>query len=490
MKTIYKIFLCLLLSLASLSCSKWIDVKPTDRLGEDQLFVNKEGYLKALNGVYVEMANRALYGQEMSAGAIDVLANYYYMSVSTHRYFDYSTFVYTSEPVKTTFDNAWRKAYELIANCNVIIEKCGDAPSAALPDPYYSIIKGETLALRAMLHLDMLRLFGPIYTDANKTKPAIPYVSNVSFTVSPILNSEQVMQKVIDDLKSSLALLETKDPIRTEGVKNGANPTGTNDLYYRQYRLNYYAAKALLARAYLWQGNKVDALTQAESLLNEVQSPTKTVFPYITFANATSVEKPDRVFSTEVLFSLYDINRVKMYNNLFDVNLLVPSKLSFSAGDSNDQRVLSVYDDANDYRRRIWQNASTGTITALTNVKYADVVDGPGRYMIPLIRLSEVLLIAAECHPDLATGTAYLNKLRTARNCVSVGAIDNAALKLEIGKESRRELIGEGQQFFFYKRNAYLSIPNHATVKISPEKAMVLINYTVPLPASEISQRN
>ncbi len=480
----------MLLSLISFSCSKWVDVKPTDRLGEDQLFVNKEGYLKALNGVYVELANRALYGQEMSAGAIDVLANYYYMSVSTHRYFEYSTFVYTSDPVKTTFDNAWRKAYELIANCNVIIEKCGNAPSAALPDPYYGIIKGEALALRAMIHLDMLRLFGPIYTDANKSKPAIPYVSSVSFTVSPILNSEQVMQKVTDDLKTSLLLLETKDPIRTEGVKNAANPLGANDLFYRQYRLNYYAAKALLARAYLWQGNKADALTQAESLLNEVQAPAKNVFPYVTFANATSVEKPDRVFSTEVLFSLYDINRVKMNNNLFDVNLVVSSKLSFSAGDSNDQRVLSIYDDANDYRRRIWQNASTGTITALTNVKYADVVDGPGRYMIPLIRLSEVLLIAAECHPDLATGTAYLNKLRTARNCVSVGAIDYAALKLEIGKESRRELIGEGQQFFFYKRNAYLSIPNHATVRINPEKAMVLVNYTVPLPASELSQRN
>jgi hypothetical protein len=50
-------------------------------------------------------------------------------------------------------------------------------------------------------------------------------------------------------------------------------------------------------------------------------------------------------------------------------------------------------------------------------------------------------------------------------------------------------MLGEGQQFFFYKRNAYLSVPNHATVSITPEKTMVLNNYTVPLPDSETSKR-
>jgi hypothetical protein len=490
MKITYKLNLYLLFTLLLLSCSKWVDVKPTDRLGEDQLFVNKEGYLKALNGVYVEMTNANLYGEKMTTSVIDVLAQYYFMTSDNQVFIKYTNFTYTDATVKTTFDNVWRKAYELIANCNVILEKCGEQPSATLPQPYFGIIKGEALALRAMLHLDMLRLYGPIYTPANKNKPAIPYVNSSSYDISPILNSEQVMQHVTDDLKAALSLLEKTDPIRTEGVRNGSNPAGSNDLYYRQYRLNYYAAKALLARAYLWQANRTDALVQAESLLNEVQSTSKTVFPYVTFTSATSVDKPDRMFSTEVMFSLYDLNRIKMYQKLFDVSLLPSAKLSFSNGDSNEERVKSIYDDNNDYRRRIWQNASSGTVTAITNMKYADVVDGPGRYMIPLIRISEVLLIAAECHPDLATGIAYLNKLRTARNCVSLAPADYTALKLEIGKESRREMIGEGQQFFFYKRNSYPTVPNNATIRITPEKTMVLNNYIVPLPDSETSLRN
>lgn len=487
MKNIHKLNFCLILMLLSLSCSKWVDIKPNDRLGEDQLFANKEGYMKALNGIYVEMASENLYGETLTAGAIDVLGQYYYINSSTHSFEKFATFTYTDANVKTTFDNTWRKAYELIANCNVLIEKCGNVPSNVLPEPYYSLIKGETMAIRAMIHLDMLRLFGPIYTQDNKSKIAIPYVNKTGYEISPLLSSEQLMQQLIEDLKSALVLMESTDPVRTLGVRNSNNTTGANDLYYRQYRLNYYATKALLARAYLWQGNKADALTHAEQLLNEVQTPGKIFFPYVTFAAATSVDKPDRMFSTEVMFAVYDISRADMYRKLFDVSLQ-NNKLSFSAGDVNEQRVNSVYNDANDYRRRIWQSASTGTITATTNMKYADVSDGPGRYMIPLIRISEVLLIAAECHPDLATSIQYLNKLRTARNTISLAPASSAALQTEIGNEYRREMIGEGQQFFFYKRNASQTIPNHAT--LTGTKTMVLTNYTVPLPDSETSQRN
>ncbi|NGM66566.1 RagB/SusD family nutrient uptake outer membrane protein [Sphingobacterium sp. SGR-19] len=488
MKTIYRLYFCFFLYLLTHSCSKWVDVKPTDRLTEDQLFVNIEGYLKALNGVYVEMTHESLYGQTMTTGAIDVLGQYYFISSSTHNYQNYATFAYTQENVKTTFDDAWRKAYELIANCNVILENCGDEPSEVLPQPFYGIIKGETLALRAMLHLDMLRLFGPIYTEENKATLAIPYVNKTGYDIAPLLGSEEIMVQVVADLETAISLMADTDPIRTEGVRNGNNPSGSNDLYYRQYRLNYYATKVLLARAYLWQNNKADALTQATEVLEEVFAEEQTVFPFVTFTQATDPNAPDRLFSSEVMFALYDINRDQMYDRLFSVNLTPTSKLSFSAGDENRARVDEMYDDGNDYRRRIWQTASNATESATTNMKYADIVDGPGRYMIPLIRVSELLLIAAECHPDLTIATEYLNALRIARNTVNLAPATEGALKLEIGREYRREMIGEGQQFFFYKRNAYQSIPNHAT--ITGVKTMVLNNYTVPLPDSETSQRN
>src|SRR5690606_16166229 len=126
-------------------------------------------------------------------------------------------------------------------------------------------------------------------------KPTIPYVNKTGYEVSPMLSSAQVMQQVKTDLAAALALLES-DPVRTAGVRNYPNTSGPNDFHYRQYRLNYFAVKALLARAYLWEGDRVQALKYAEETLTEVQSEKKT-FPYVTFAAATSVDKPDRMFS-------------------------------------------------------------------------------------------------------------------------------------------------------------------------------------------------
>jgi hypothetical protein len=482
------ILLHLILICTLSSCSKWIDVKPTDRLSEDMLFADKTGYVRALNGVYVEMANTALYGQFMTTSALDAMAGYYYIVGSTNVYYNYCMFSYTSDNTKSGFDNAWKKAYELIINTNVIIEKCGNAPSGVLPDPYYGMVKGEALALRAMLHLDMLRLFGPIWSETNKSVVCIPYSTASTAEISPLLSADQVMAQVMTDLTDALALLKNTDPVITEGVRNAPNATGPNDFYYRQYRLNYYAVKALMARASLWKGDKVNALRLAKELIDEVQKPEKPIFPFVTFAAATSADKPDRMFSPEVIFSIYTINRKTMYDNLFAADQNKDLRLAFNAGNADKARIDEMYADKNDYRYRIWEDINVGNVAILTNQKYKDVVDGPGRYMIPLIRLSELYLIAAECSGTLIEGTTLLNKTRTSRNTVSVTPSNTDELKAAITSEYRKEMFGEGQLFYYFKRNAFQSIPNNAA--LTGNKTMVLNNYVVPLPDSETSLRS
>src|SRR5687768_7687721 len=157
--------ICLLLTLVLGSCKKWIDVKPSDRLTEEQLFTSTEGYLKALNGVYVELANAAIYGENMTVSTLDVMAGYYFMPDSRHRFAEFANYEYDKDTARARFDNMWKKSYELIVNCNVIIERCGENGNPMLPGRYYGLVKGEALALRAMLHFDMLRLFGPVYSD-------------------------------------------------------------------------------------------------------------------------------------------------------------------------------------------------------------------------------------------------------------------------------------------------------------------------------------
>lgn len=485
---IIKIQSMLLLILLCTGCKEWIDVQPSDRLEEEQLFENRAGYLKALNGVYIEMANASMYGQFMSAGQLDVMGQYYYAVNSLNPFYEYMIYDYTDSGPKAGFDAVWRKTFSAIYNLNVLIENCGDGPSSKLPKDYYNLIKGEALALRAFLHFDMLRLFGPIYNEANKDLKALPYYMDSSRKISPLYSSAEVLQRIAVDIQQAKELLQESDPILTTGLGNTAGTNGDNTFSYRQYRFNYYALQAFHARVLLWMGDKENAGKIARQTIAAVQQAGKEIFPFVTAASVNNNVAPDRIFASEVLFSIYKLNRVSMYNTLFSPTIMVANRLNTNAGNADKTRTNAMYDDKNDYRFKIWEDVPYFNLTLVTNQKYYDYINSPGQYMIPLLRVGELYLIAAECTADINEAKNYLNTLRLKRNTFNLAPTDEVTLKPFIASEYRRELFGEGQQFFFYKRNAYTEVPNNAV--LSGNKAMPLNNYRVPLPDSEISVRS
>src|SRR5690606_42105560 len=82
MKIFYKTMLCLFLGLALSGCQKWLSVTPNDQFAAEDLFVRKEGFFKALNGIYTGMTSSKSYGQELCAGAADVFGRAYHISSS------------------------------------------------------------------------------------------------------------------------------------------------------------------------------------------------------------------------------------------------------------------------------------------------------------------------------------------------------------------------------------------------------------------------
>lgn len=497
------------LSVSTSSCSDWLEVDMEDSILETTLFSTNEGFLTSLNGIYSSLNQSSLYGGMLGMVGVDIMAQYYNVgsTISDHTYYYYASYNYTSSEFDKASGSLWSNMYSLIANDNLLMEKC-DEPGTAIYERYYPLVKGEALALRAMMHFDLMRFYGPIYSDATASQTCLPYQETSERSVLPLLTVKEYMDKVIRDLQEAASLLQEVDPIITEGVKDGVLSDDGMDTYdwsYRQLRLNYYAVQALLARAYLWMGNKTEAYNIAKNeIIDKIETEQLNVFPWM---SRTAVEttinnaKPDYVFSDEVMFSLYNMSRANLYDNYFSILVNANNRLFFVGAtedwwSSSPAKLETFYDDTNDVRRQMWsqEEGETSGDNATCLIKYQDfnVSEESAdtltyRYMTPLIRKSEIYLIAAECTDDLTEAATYINTIRNTRGAASLEVTADNKQEL-ITKEFAREVIGEGQLFFYYKRLAMTSIISGTSG--SNAYSMSLENYEVPLPTSESDLRD
>ena len=68
------------------ACNSWLDVKPIDKVLEDQLFQSETGFEEALNGIYIELNQSSLYGGDLMFNMVEVLAQRYDVSdVATNK---------------------------------------------------------------------------------------------------------------------------------------------------------------------------------------------------------------------------------------------------------------------------------------------------------------------------------------------------------------------------------------------------------------------
>lgn len=432
------------------SCSNWLDVKPYDKISEDELLLTEEGYMKLLNGVYIELNSEMLYGAALTVEMIEIMGGAYVMGTDNSvwgNFRDISGYEYGTEYWRSRLSETWNKAYSLILNCNLLLENIEDDIKKFSNDNY-RIIKGEALALRAMLHFDMLRLFGPVYSR-NPQQLSIPYYKAYSVTPLEQLPASEVAELICLDLKEARILL-ANDPIRTEGVMMDAVDDGSsNFLKYRNLRLNYYAVTALLARASLFFDDKESAMKYAEDVIASVNDG---VFSFVDKSLVTgSPDDPDRIFASEILFALSHAQRNTLFKDYYD-----PSRLpNYVFRMDNDLMNNIVFGggavtggNQDDYRYRVnW--VATGANRYF--YKYSDMMDSGNirNTMIPMLRLGEMYLIAAEsCSDDIAAGLPYVNALRAGRGVSNLPELTEDNLRYEY----IRELYGEGQLFFMYKR--------------------------------------
>lgn len=167
----HKLLLLPFLAFVAFSCNGWLDVQPEDEIDEEALFSSGDGYRHALNGIYYGMADRTLYGENLTWGVVDAFGRIYTEgSVSSSGTQGTNLFYrgiyrhdFEEAALKTEIENIWGNTYKTVANCNNLIQNIEKASPEIFTyrDEERNMIWGEALALRAFVQFDMLRLFAP-----------------------------------------------------------------------------------------------------------------------------------------------------------------------------------------------------------------------------------------------------------------------------------------------------------------------------------------
>jgi starch-binding outer membrane protein, SusD/RagB family len=305
MKVKYLIYLFFTACLVAVTgCKKWLHVSPKTQVGERDLFDTEDGFKDAMIGVYQLLSAKSAYGQNLTMGFADALAQRYNTLSTSHLFYATARYQYTNTAVKTYIKDVWSNLYAGIANVNNILLQIDDKKTVFTGNNF-NVVKGEALAVRALLHFDLLRLFGTA-PAVNASRLSIPYVTTFDNEVYPLLPVNEVINNCLNDLNKAAELLSIDKTIRTD---HNEDPF----LSYTRNHMNYWAVKGLQARIHLYKGDKAAAATAALEVINEgAQS-----FPFVPPAAAAAVNNRDRAYATELLFSIYAYKLADYANEYF-----------------------------------------------------------------------------------------------------------------------------------------------------------------------------
>ncbi|GAB6949680.1 RagB/SusD family nutrient uptake outer membrane protein [Hoylesella timonensis 4401737 = DSM 22865 = JCM 15640] len=480
------------------SCSDWLDVQPESQQREKDMFKNYDGFKDALTGCYSSMASRSLYGERLTISDIEYLACLWNEPTNntTPRWKYLYQHNYKNQNAENAIRNIYGGLFNVIAQANKVIEH-GQQADVIGDDQIRKVILGEAYALRAYCHFDVLRLFGQM--PQNPTRQVmLPYALGTGIEYeAPYLSFNEYVAQLEKDLNEAEKLLNGSDPIQTYNydvlnnmIKEATVPED-DFMQFRQFRLNYFAVRALKARMYLYIGQLEKAYQEARYVIDAKVAGK----PFMELSGVEDIKKHYYSLPNECIFALSN-NKIADY---------LPEMMHGYNGQVTGDRNLVItldmlnkilYDGANttsDNRYlKVWNKASSD----VTGTKFPTLLKysyNPGDYersdqlsklmtklqFMPLIRMSEMYLIAMESTNDLAEANSLYKTYMASHNVnVTEGFKSLEDVKEEVMKDYHREFYAEGVMFYAYKRTGTKQL-------MFMRKAMSEDNYILPLPTSE-----
>jgi starch-binding outer membrane protein, SusD/RagB family len=423
------IFLSALLLLAS--CTNLIEIEPTHLLTGNNAFKNLNDAEQHLNGIYASL--RGHY-----AGSYGVIADMsgedlFETSESLGNFRSLVDWLYVS--TDGLIGGSWVQSYRIINDINLLV---ANIESLAGDEKVKNRLKGQGLAIRAMMHFDLLRSFGQNY-DRNSDLLGVP-IKVVSETTTPVRNTvREVYDQIYSDISEAKQLLNDVD--------KEINVTGAN-----RRRIDFLVAEALLARVALYAKDYQTAITSSTSVINST-------FDLALRSDYRSIWTTDAV-ANEVLWNIaFQPGEGRIAANVF---FPVNNRLSFRP----TPEFISLFDATSDVRYSSF--FSTNLVLSTGASRLGEIVpikflgrngadDGVVDYKA--FRVAEMYLIRSEARAFSGldggdvNALADLNAIRSARiSGYANVSLSGASLKEAISIERRKELFLEGHRWFDARR--------------------------------------
>ena len=452
LKSIYKVMGCAILAASLSSCvNDWLDVAPSDGTDADAALTSSSDLDAARTGMYKALKGNSsfvdYYGQQFFVyGDVHAGDDYQYNNIGGSNrasfYYDMNYQTASEFTSSTSSSNvAWKSPYIVIGRANRIIAAAeggalSDAAEAKATIDQYA---AEAKVLRALAHFDLVRIYGKPYTEDQGASLGVPLVTEVLESNAKPARSTvaEVYTQVVKDL--------------TEAISSNALATETEPGY-----VSVWGAKAILSRVYLNMGDYANALSVAEDIIKNSGAALWTRDQYFKAWDASTPNESEFLFRLNVAGST-DNNDLNGIGNL-------QQRDGYKEMVATKKFVDMLTSDPKDVRNDMFLPATAPKEVATygTNKVFLNKLRGQGGNLrnvtiVPIIRLSEVYLTAAECafrNNDKTKAVEYLNDLVKNRTTTvaSLATVDNITLD-RILIERRKELIGEGQRYFDALRN-------------------------------------
>lgn len=384
-----------------------------------------------------------------------------------------------------TATQLWEEGYQAISAVNNILDRLEEVE---FNSDFEDRVRAECLTLRAFMHFSLTQVFAQDYNFTNdQSHLAVPYMKMSEPGAEPVRSTmAEVYNEAMTDINEALTLFQQASNALTE---NGYRSGG--EIYFA----NYYVAIGLRARMHFYSTNYESALDDANTLLAGpfLLETTYTVSEYNNSGEAGDFIDQwyslAPVLESEAIFQLDVDSDDGNFANRSLIDIYTANNGNAAHAISND--LFSLY-ESGDARQSWYLDESATPAIDLHVFKYPGGLGiNNDAHHLPVMRLTEYQLIAAECEARLGDGDEdrardLVNALTSRAGASTITSSGNQLIE-DIITERRKEMAFEGHRLYDLKRLQRGFIRNDCASTTSICELTYPSNlYAWPIPGSEI----